>query len=274
MADSLQPPVWTTITDAAAPALASRLRFPVRVREATPDGRIGLPALADLCQEAAAANADRFGEGLADTMARGGVWVLNRARYALRRYPRLGETVSVETWPGAVERRGAVRHYRLAVEGGGVVGAAVSVWSLFDLATRRPLAHPDAVLRALPAPGPALLPAPAVPAPLPADAVAATARYPVHPAQVDVYGHVNHTHLVAWALGEAGAVTAAPFQPDELIIAFRGECPPHGVIEARRDAGTGGRVRSSLVTAAEGRDIVRAAALYGHPGGDTAAPIA
>jgi len=262
------PPDWSAVAGAEPSAIASRLSFPVRVRETGPDGRMGLHALADLCQEAGAVNATRFGQGLEDTMARGVVWVLNRARFAVRRHPRIGETVTVETWPCGLERRGALRVYRVSVEGVGVIAAVATVWSLFDLAARRPMTRPETVLHTLPEPGPRLLPTPAM---LPAAAEAEgspgadgpAAVYPVHPAQIDVYGHVNHTHLIAWSLGENGPVVPAPFCPRELLIGFRGECRPGDRVAVRRAAGAGGLVRASLASQADGREIVRAAAWYG-----------
>ncbi|SDE42022.1 acyl-[acyl-carrier-protein] thioesterase [Rhodospira trueperi] len=262
MLDRPLSPDWSAVAAAASPAMASRLSLSVRVREAGPDGRMTLHALADVCQEAAAVNAAGFGHGLTETMGRGAVWVLNRARFAVRRSPRLGETVTVETWPAGLDRRGAVRVYRVGVEGDGVVAAVVTVWSLFDLGARRPVTDPATVLRGLPEPGPRLLPTPVMPPPAP-DAGPSCAVYPVHASQIDVYGHVNHTHLIAWSLGENGDAVSAPFCPREVLIGFRGECRPGDRVGVRRLLGADGLAWSSLVTEADTREIVRAAAWYG-----------
>ncbi|MBB4314380.1 acyl-[acyl-carrier-protein] thioesterase [Roseospira marina] len=273
MLESLPDPDWPAIARADAPVNASHLSYPVRVRDAVPGGAISLPGLADICQEAAARNAAGFGQGLTETMARGAVWVMSRMRLAVRRYPRLGETVTVDTWPAGLERRGALRVYRLGVADEPVIGAAISVWSLFDLATRRPVAAIEAVLGDV-ATGPCLLPVPpTVPPTVPASpgGAARERAYPVHPAQIDVYGHVNHTHLIAWCLGEnAGAdgVAASPLCPRDMVIGFRAEARPDDTVVARRDAGhpnaeRGGRVGSALTAGADGREIARAVAWYG-----------
>jgi acyl-ACP thioesterase len=260
---TLPDPDWTAIAAATAPANASRLSFTVRVREAVPDGRMAVHALADLCQEAAARNAAGFGQGLDATMARGVVWVLSRLRIAVRRYPRMGETVHVETWPAGIERRGGVRVHRIGVGDDPAAGAAVSVWSLFDLATRRPVATAEAVLRGVPV-GPALLPVPPTVPPVPAE-VAHSRDYPVHPALIDVYGHVNHTHLIALCVGDNGTapgdVTRA-FCPRDLLVAFRSEGRPGDTLTVRRDAGAGARIASALSSREDGRVLCRALAWY------------
>ena len=211
---------WEAIAAAAPPASFGRERFRTRVREAVPGGAISAAALADMAQDTAARHAASFAMGFDDALPGGAVWVLARLRLVLRAHPRLGDVVIVETWPAGLDRRSARRAFRFAADRDGVIGAAVSAWSLFSLTERRPLGRIDAIFDAVPPPGPALLDFPAAPKP---PATGPVTTITPQPADIDVFGHVNNAHLVAWVLGGLQGRVRAPFQPTELDIAFRRE---------------------------------------------------
>jgi len=62
-------------------------------------------------------------------------WILMRVRVEIDKYPRLAETVTVETWPQ--EPKGLYeRDYRILSAGGDVLVRAASTWVIMDLAKR------------------------------------------------------------------------------------------------------------------------------------------
>lgn len=251
---------WNSIAAAVPPEPAGRVTFRTRVREAVAGGAISLAALADLCQETAARHAATFGMGIDDTLPGGAVWVLGRLRLAIRHYPRVGQTIVVETWPAGLERRAALRAFRLGTAEDGVVGAALSSWSLFDLAARRPLGRLVAVFDRVPPPGPPLLELPPRP-PLPST-LGDVAELTPRPAEIDVWGHVNNTHLIGWLLGGAHGRVPSPFTPAELDIAFRAECALADRCRLAVALDASGHFDGRLQRVADGLDLVRARARY------------
>ena len=73
--------------------------FTIRHTEVTREGAVRIDTIFDYMQEAAANHAANLGCGLAALEKRGMMWVLSRLKLSIRRTPRLGEVVTVSTWP-------------------------------------------------------------------------------------------------------------------------------------------------------------------------------
>ncbi len=112
--------------------------FRVRHAEASRDGVVRLDTLFDYMQEAAANHAANLGCGLTALNEHGMMWVLSRLKLSIRRTPRLGETVTVETWPSGVEKLFATREFILFC-GEESVAQGSSFWLLLDQVKMRPL---------------------------------------------------------------------------------------------------------------------------------------
>lgn len=91
-------------------------------------------ALLALTQESACMSADELGFGYDDLRPRGLGFVIVNTYCALRRSVRLGEALTVETWPLTPRHVFFERDYRLSVNGE-EVAAAASRWCLVDLST-------------------------------------------------------------------------------------------------------------------------------------------
>lgn len=121
------------------PPPTRRESFRVRYRETDRNGILKLSSWFDFLQEAAANHATRLGVGLDALSERGLLWVLSRLHLAIRRYPAIGETVTVETWPNGFRRLFAHRQFRLTGEDGGEVAAASSAWLLLSAEKLHPV---------------------------------------------------------------------------------------------------------------------------------------
>ena len=100
--------------------------------ETAPSGRLRLDAIADWLQQVAFADVVDAGvEGDA-------VWVLRRTRLRVERFPRLRETVALETACSGYGASWAERRTRLRGDRGGRV-EAVALWVALDPATQRPM---------------------------------------------------------------------------------------------------------------------------------------
>lgn len=106
-------------------------------------------AILELMQEAAGAHGELIGFGRSTLIQQGLVWVVSRVEVVMDRYPTIGETVTIETFPMPVRRWFFPRYYIFRDEQGEEIGRAGSLWLLLDWNTRR-MAKPDAVAHLLP----------------------------------------------------------------------------------------------------------------------------
>jgi acyl-ACP thioesterase len=75
------------------------------------------------------------------------MWVVTRFRLQMERYPRVGESVTVETW--ASTRTNGLRAHREFLfldSSGAVLGRANSIWLLLDVSRKRPVRLPQVIL--------------------------------------------------------------------------------------------------------------------------------
>ena len=106
----------------------------VRHREADRNGRLKLLSWFDFLQEAAANHAARLGVGLNALTERGRLWVLSRLKLEIRRSPRIGEELTVETYPSGVNRLFFTREFQVFDKSGEVIARASSAWLLLSAA--------------------------------------------------------------------------------------------------------------------------------------------
>ena len=203
----------------------ARASFTFRVRsyECGPDGFATLPSVCNYLQEAASLHAERLGFSKSNFAAAGEniSWVLTKLVVRMARYPRWDEEVTVETFPRGGRRIVAWRDFEPKDAAGATLGVVSSEWMIIDLATRRIVTVPDAVFDATdPADVPLLGPEPftrlrfpETPAGAPAPLVFTAQR-----AQIDLNGHVNNVHYIAWMLEPC-----ASRRPGEMEIVFRSE---------------------------------------------------
>ena len=205
-----------------------RYSFRVRSYECGPDGRATLPTVCNFFQEAASLNAASLGFGKGDFEARGEniTWVLTRMVVKMNRYPSWNDEVTVETFPRGGRKIVAWRDFALLDASGRTLGVATSEWMVIDLATRKLVAVPEAVFAANdPANVPVLGLEPFAKfrfpgsggQPLPAEGIPVS-RFVAMKSQIDLNGHVNNVHYIAWMLEPCASRC-----PSEMEIVFRSE---------------------------------------------------
>ena len=102
-----------------------------------------------LMQELAGTHAHFLGCGRDVLLEEGLVWVLSRTELQMDRYPIVGETVRVDTFPMPNRRWFFPRYFLFYDEAGEVIGKASTLWLLMDIHARK-MAAPEAALRFLP----------------------------------------------------------------------------------------------------------------------------
>jgi acyl-ACP thioesterase len=95
--------------------------------------------MGDLILGAANDDADMLGFGVSDLNLGNASWVLSRMAVEMRRMPERGEAIDVYTWVSDYGRLFTTRNMTVADESGAEIGAAVTLWAMIDLDTRRPL---------------------------------------------------------------------------------------------------------------------------------------
>jgi len=163
-------------------------------------GASGLATLTALCrfaQESAGFHADKLGFGMMRLAQQKTAWVLREQAMYVKRFPALGETVRVFTWPRQAERILCHRDYRIVDTAGEVVALGTSAWFGLDLENRRPRkADSFFHLDWQRVPGPALDdPLPELAAP--EDASSPDSRT-VMASDVDALGHMNNLRYLDW----------------------------------------------------------------------------
>ena len=103
------------------------------------DAVLKLNCMLDYFQDIAACHADLLGIGMKDLLNLHQLWVLSRLRLRFRRYPKLGENLTVMTYPTGLNRLFATRQYQLIAENGDRIVEATSFWIVIDDAKFRPV---------------------------------------------------------------------------------------------------------------------------------------
>lgn len=146
-------------------------------------------------QEVGATHCEEYNLGMRVMQAQNLAWVVSRARVQMERLPKIGETVTIRTWPKSPQHFFFPRYYQFDVDGE-TVGRGVSLYVQLDLTSRKmvkPWLGDNEDLTShlepsLPFPGGiAMLEAPL-------EALERTALY----SDLDFNGHVNNTRYLDW----------------------------------------------------------------------------
>lgn len=163
-------------------------------------------AILETMQEMAGIHGTLIGVGRNVLLQKGVVWVLTRVEVVMDRYPRVGETVSIETFPMPVRRWFFPRYFIFRDETGAEIGRAGSLWVLLDVNTRK-MAKPDICAALMPDNSDLLAPLglPSTVAEV-SGTLEASLHTPVY-TELDVNGHVNNTKYMDWCCNALGIET-------------------------------------------------------------------
>lgn len=176
-------------------------------------------------QEMAGAHAHLLGCGRAETLKDNIVWVLSRTELVMNRYPRLGETLRVETFPTANKRWFFPRHFLFYDQEGAVIGKAATLWLLMDFVQRK-MALSQQVLGCIPD-NAGLTPPLGMPGniPLLEGEALSFAQVPAY-TDLDINGHVNNTRYGDWLCNALGIDTMKENEIARLLIHYTREVLP------------------------------------------------
>lgn len=197
----------------------------IRTSETDFTGCMRPGALLTAFQEAAEHHAMRLGCGFEVMMERKEAWVLTRLQMEVRRYPRMGEQVSLSTWPAASRRGLFPRYYTVTDAQGGMLAMASSLWVVLDLNTRR-MTAPGEIADMMPD-NSAITPPLALPGGVRRieGEEAVSFKEPAY-SDLDVNGHVNNTRYVDWLCDALGIQEQRTAALGSLLIGYSKEVRP------------------------------------------------
>lgn len=189
------------------------------------NARIRPSALLEIMQEMAGAHAELLGIGRSMLLNQNLVWVLTRVEVQMARYPRFGETITVETFPMPNRRWFFPRYFIFRDENGEQLGCAGSLWVLLDVNERR-MSRPDPVLHLMPD-NSDLTPPLGLPATVSevAGTILRNSRLPVY-TDLDMNGHVNNTRYLDWCCNALGVETLRKYELAAFALNYNQEIRP------------------------------------------------
>lgn len=190
-------------------------------------------------QEIAEDNAAAVGAGRVDMIdSLGYAWVLTRMYVEMDKYPRIGDTIKVSTWPLKPTKLFFSRQFSFEALNGELLGKASSQWILFDVAERQikrscelgDYPYDPELPRMLPEPKKLILP----------KNVPAVAKRTVLYSDVDMNVHMNNTKYLNWIceLFSSGWLTSKYLK--SIRINYIGETHIDQIVELHKAEADGG----------------------------------
>jgi len=114
-------------------------RFPMYTFDVDVEGKARLPVLLDLLQDVAREHAALLKVSIFDLQAKGLTWVISRYHIRVPRYPVMGDTVEVRTWPSGKRGVFALRDFEARDGEGRLLLEATSSWLVVTLDSKQPV---------------------------------------------------------------------------------------------------------------------------------------
>jgi len=230
-------------------------QFKVRACEINENQEITFPALVQLLQEASLENIINLKLSAWDDDRGSFAWVLLRKEIEVFRYPKLGEEITVETYPSGFEKIFAFRDYRMFDLEKNLLASASSTWTYMNLKTRRIAKIPKKFLKFDASAENETLPRPRNKI-SPLVDISAKVEMRIRKYHLDWNGHVNNNHYFKFLL----EVIEPPIPgkgPSLVVIHIKNECLLGEQIEVVADQS----LQSSIVSILKGQGKVVAHAL-------------
>lgn len=158
-------------------------------------GRLKPAALLEITQEVAATHAEQLGAGRETLDPRNLFWAIVRQNIDIRRLPRKGETIVVETWPAPPTRTAFPRHIEVKTTAGEPLFQVAVLW-LFMNRDSRAMVLPGA--SGVDVPGTTRGIELPLPKGIPAKSYDREERRTVRYSELDQNGHLNNTKYANW----------------------------------------------------------------------------
>ena len=205
-------------------------KFTVTPEQTDPLGRAKASSLLYFAQEAAGGHCRLLGVDWQSLGKRGLFWAVLRYRVQVTRLPRLGQTVTVETWPMPTTRSAFPRSTVARDENGNELFRIIGLWVLMDRESRTMVLPGKSDLEL-----PGILRGDELPTPpsiLPGEPEHGLRRS-VTAGDLDRNGHMNNTRYMNWVDGLLPADYHRAHQMAEFSICYLSEARENEVMDLR-----------------------------------------
>lgn len=174
-------------------------------------------------EEAAANNARLHGFPGEVLLQHGIAWVLSRLTITVDRYPSIGETISVHTWPSSHTPTLALRCFEVFDAQNTLIAEGTTAWLVIDITKRKLVSVPKFITDNYPKNTPCCkeFPTRAVPR-------LKNVEYEIplvsRKADIDTNGHVNNVRYLGWIQESVPENFLMEYQPVLIDISYRTEC--------------------------------------------------
>lgn len=111
----------------------------VRFSEIDHTKQITLPGIINYFQDCSTFHSESLGLGIDYFAEHKRAWVLNAWQVVAERYPKMGERITISTWPTQFNGLYGLRNFLMRDENGDTAAYANSVWVYMDMAKGRPV---------------------------------------------------------------------------------------------------------------------------------------
>ena len=238
--------------------------FKVRSYETDTRGRLQVPILCQLLEQAAVAHAAILGVAVESLIDSGVAWVLSRLHLQMDRWPRADEGIEIETWPEAASRLFTERRFEIRESTGRRIGSVSTLWFVLNLERRRPIRLPHQVSERLSEHELGLEPRKFSDLDVP-EPIDNELGFTVRRSDLDLADHVNNTSYVEWAIEAVPDEVWGLAELTEFEIHYLSECH-HGesVVSQSQiiDHGQQTEVRHQLRRSDDDAEVARARSVW------------
>jgi acyl-ACP thioesterase len=230
--------------------------YTVRNYELGPYQAAHVRTLLDYLGETADSHIRTLGLSIQDLMEKSLLWVLVGYHLKVHRYPRAGETVTVNTWYPGRHERFYLRDFEVQDADGDLIAAATTSWALIDAVNRRPVNGEDGL------PDLPVLERRAVEEGIkhlpPVDSPHRRDPFTVSASCLDMYRHVNHAFYIQWALDSVMPGIEKGILPFSIEAVFKGEAVARDrLVVALQPTGEEGAWLHSITREGDGKEVTR-----------------
>lgn len=196
-------------------------------------GLLSIPDTFGLFMDIAAEHADILGIGFKELSRRGLFWLTVKTKVMITARPRLGDTVTVRTWPEEAKKLRCNRSYEL-LKDGEVIIRGKTEWAVLNTADSTLVPIEEVYPKDLTFPRGTACPEPFARIPEQFSDLEPYGEYRVRSTDIDVFHHMNN---VAYVRALAGSFTTAEWEKapkSSLDILFRAPCYEGDALAFRR----------------------------------------
>jgi acyl-ACP thioesterase len=233
--------------------------YGIRSYEIDAGGRLSIPSIFNLLQDAASNHALRLGVAVQQLLEKNYTWVLSRMMLKMDAFPGWRDQVRVRTWPSGIQTVFALRDFEILDNADRIIGSAVSAWIVIDADKRRPVrptSFADQInsvedMRAF---DHSLNKLPRI------DTADVENRFFVRYHDLDINQHVNNVSYIEWLLESIPGFGQEGFTLKELELNYLGEAfkGDRIVSMCREDSLSGTRFSHTILREDDQVELVRA----------------